>query len=446
MNVTVDDLLRHDRSGPRYTSYPPVPAWTRDPDPDLLREGVAAGAGPLSLYAHVPFCRERCAYCGCNVVIARRQDAGEGLVDRLIRQAEQVAAWRQAPAAERIHIGGGTPTWLSPAQLSRLWSGLEGAFPLTTCGVRSLEADPEATTPAHLDALAAAGLHRLSFGVQSLDPDVMQAIGRVQDPARLRALVSGARARGVQRVHLDLMVGLPRQTEASIDRTLLAVEAMLPDRLAVFAYAHLPGRLPHQRALEAHGLPDAPSRAALILHTRRRLLDAGYVAVGFDHFAVPDDPLAIAAREGTLHRDFMGYTDRRAGPLVGLGPSAISELPDRFAQQEGHLARWNQAVDAGRMPIVRGVMLDADARARRDAILALTCRGEVALDEVACAQGLPQDALDGALPALHALAEEGLATVDGRRIRATELGGLLVRRLAQTLDATAAPVTYSRLV
>ncbi|MCA9573234.1 MAG: oxygen-independent coproporphyrinogen III oxidase, partial [Myxococcales bacterium] len=343
---------------------PTAPAWRSDLPEDALTTALAALEGPLRVYVHVPFCREQCLYCGCNMVVARRQEAGDRYLDALEAQLTALPGPVQREAS-RLHLGGGTPTWLTPAQLDRLFGMVRSLFSWTD-GHASVEVDPEVTTGEHLDALARNGVGRLSVGVQSFDPVVQEAVNRVQDPDGIRAVVEGARSRGIARINLDLIYGLPHQGVASMEETLTRAIALRPDRLAVFGYAHVPWMKPHQQRLDAEALPGPEVRAELLLLAQRRLIAAGYDPIGFDHFALPDDPLAVAAREGRLNRDFMGYTAQPDMPLVGFGPSAISQLADRFLQVEPHLGRWTRAALRGSLPVVRGMILDREDQLRQE--------------------------------------------------------------------------------
>lgn len=447
----VDFLLAHDRPGPRYTSYPTVPHWSEDVPCDLLDAALPRLEGPVDVYVHVPFCREQCLYCGCNMAVAGRQDAGDRFLDAIAARLDALPLPAARWPMRRLHLGGGTPTWLSAGQLRRLFSLVEGRFLPTGTVSRSVEADPQVTTEAHLDALADEGVGRLSFGVQSLDPGVLEAVQRPQQADRLRALVEGARSRGIARVNLDLMYGLPRQTPDTLRATLEGVLALEPDRLAVFGYAHVPWLKAHQRRLEPYGLPGARARAEQLLFVHRHLRGAGYRPVGFDHFARPDDPLSVALDDGTLHRDFMGYTDGGPGAMIGLGPSAISQLDDRFVQAEPRLGRWWKAVEGGRSVVHRGLVLSDDDRLRRDAILALTCRHHLDLDALSAAHGVDaRAALAGALSDLDPAEADGLIRRDARGgVHVTERGRLLVRNVARAFDAYApreAPGRFSRVV
>lgn len=444
MQWSPETLLRYDRPGPRYTSYPTVPAWG-EAGPELLQEGLARLAGPASVYVHVPFCQEQCLYCACNMVVARRQEAGDRYLDALERQVRALRLPAEQVDVVRVHLGGGTPTWLSLPQLDRLFDLLGARFALTADGSASVEVDPEVTTEEQVALLVRRGVRRLSFGVQDLDPQVLAAVRRPQDPERLARLVSRSRELGVARINLDLIYGLPHQTTATMHATLDRVIALRPDRLAVFGYAHVPWMKPHQKALPEEALPGPLERAGLFLTARERLLAAGYEAIGLDHFAVPDDPLAIARRERRLYRDFMGYSTRPGGSLVGLGPSAISELPDRYAQQEGHLATWLR--EAAAPPVVKGMVLSADDRLRRDVIQGILCNLDVRWETVSARHGVDARAqLAGAIEALSPLEADGLVERDAGGLRVPESASLLVRNVAMAFDDRLGAGRFSRTV
>jgi len=428
-------LRRHDRPGPRYTSYPTVPHWGEmDAAPWL--EAVGALRGATAVYVHVPFCRDQCLYCGCNMVVAGRQDAGDRYLDALAAQLAALPRPSEHGARlARMHLGGGTPTWLSVSQLRRLFDLLFAWMPPAIDASISVEADPDVTTDAHLDTLVALGVSRVSFGVQSLDEAVCAGVGRPQRPEGIASRVAAARSRGLA-VNLDLMYGLPGQTLHTWGRTLDGVCEMAPDRLAVFGYAHVPWMKPHQAKLDSDALPDAEARLALLLAAHQRLAADGWQRIGFDHFARPDDPLAVADRQGRLHRDFMGFTDRDRLPLVGLGPSAISELPGLYVQQETKLGPWLRHARQGRVPVQRGCRLTADDALRRDAILALTCQHRIDWAALSTRHGVDARAqLADADEALGHLAQDGLVTLDARGARIPEDARLLARRVAMAFDA-----------
>jgi oxygen-independent coproporphyrinogen-3 oxidase len=443
-------LLRHDRPGPRYTSYPTAPVW--QPQAPAAWDEALGSLPPdeaVSVYVHVPFCREQCWYCGCNMVVSGLASSGDRYLDALERQVDTLPLPAATLPLVRLHLGGGTPTWLSPAQLARLFALVERRFRDLPDAVRSVEVDPEVTTDAHLDALAAAGVRRLSVGVQSFDPVVLTAVNRPQATERVHAVVEGARARGIGSINLDLMYGLPKQDPASMASTLERVLELRPERLAVFGYAHVPWMKSHQRKLDGPDLPDARGRLELLLLAHRTLADAGYVAIGFDHFALPDDALAVAAREGTLHRDFMGYTERPRSALVGLGTSAISETDGWFLQQDPVLGSWWRTIEAGGTPVHKGLALSRDDRLRRDAILALTCNGRLDLDDLGARHDVDaRIALADGLRAVQPLAREGIVDVDADGITVTDRGRLLVRNVAMAFDAYLQPDAsrFSRVI
>jgi oxygen-independent coproporphyrinogen-3 oxidase len=433
-------LVRYAGAGPRYTSYPTVPAWSEAYGPDAFRRdlGALAPGHEIALYAHVPFCRSLCHFCACNRVVTRRPEPVSRYLDAIERE---VANLREALAGPvrvgQHHWGGGTPTHLDAAQVRRLFRALDDAFPAEPGAERSVEADPRVTGEAHLDALRECGMNRLSLGVQDFDPRVQQAIHRLQDPATTARLVARARERGFESVNLDLIYGLPFQSVESIERTLDHVIAIAPDRIALYAYAHVTWVAKQQRGFERGDLPSPPLRLRIQLAAIRRLLRAGYVHVGMDHFARPGDALARAARERTLRRNFMGYTTRAGLELLGVGPSAISELAASYAQSERDLERWEEAARAGELATRRGHALGDDDQERRWVIAEIMCHGELrATDYRARFGGELGHRFAPELASLEPLAADGLVDVasDGS-LRVTALGRLLVRNVAMAFDA-----------
>lgn len=433
-------IARHNTPGPRYTSYPTAPSWDRRfPDAEL-GPALARLSGPASVYVHVPFCKEQCLYCGCTMAVAGRQVAGDRYLDALQQHLDDLPLPAEAWPVERLHFGGGTPTWLSPEQLDRLFDLVARRFVDTPHLVRSLEADPAVTTEDHLDLLAERGLHRLSLGVQSFDPVVLEAVQRPQQAERIAALVDGARARGITRINLDLMYGLPHQTLARFDQTLTRTLALRPDRLALFGYAHVPWLKKHQEKLEAEALPGPMERLRLLLHAQERLLAAGYKAIGMDHFALADDPLSIALTEGRLGRDFMGYTTRATHQMVGLGMSAISELPDHYLQERMSLGRWYAAVAGRDKRIEKGMRLTPEDRLRRDVIMGIMCNLRLRTAEVEQAHAAElggqsfREHFATEWAELKPLADDGLVVMRADGFDVTELGRLLVRNVARVFD------------
>ncbi|HHO53248.1 MAG TPA: oxygen-independent coproporphyrinogen III oxidase [Deltaproteobacteria bacterium] len=435
--LSLETLLRHRTSGPRYTSYPPVPRWDPGGPNDALRSLVLGVSGPVALYVHVPFCRRQCAYCGCNMVVSRRREAGDRYLDALQVQLDTLGPLQVA----WLHLGGGTPTWLDPAQLDRLFAMIKGRIPGAET---SVEVDPEGVDTARLDALARGGVDRISVGVQSLDPGVIEAVDRAQSPRSVARVIEGARARGMEQVNVDLMYGLPRQTTETLIHTLDQVLVLRPDRLAVFGYAHVPWMKAHQQRLAE--LPDTRQRADMALAAHGRLLRAGYVSIGLDHYALPDDALARAQRGGRLDRSFMGYTPHARLPVVGIGPSAISAVSGAFVQQTTHLGRWWRAVHAGIDPVARSFTSTALDRARGEIIRRVLCDLRLDLDE-ARADGLDVDALcPGAWQRLEALQADGVVQLTPTRLQVTDDGRLLVRNVAMAFDPLVEGSGYSSTV
>lgn len=363
-------LLAHDRPVPRYTSYPTVPAWSSSPPADAWEQVFAALEGPAQLYVHVPFCRRQCTYCGCNMAVSKRQSVGDTYLDALQDQLDAMPAFD----AEALHLGGGTPTWLDGAQLRRLFEMMNTRFgPLSV----SVEADPETLDAERMGALA--GIERLSLGVQTLDPIVTAAVNRDQSESTVVDAVAAARELGIHSLNIDLMYGLPHQTPERFTATLRTVAALRPERIAVFGYAHVPQMKRHQQGLTE--LPTPSERAELALLADAMLTGAGYVPVGFDHYALPTDPLVT----GSLERGFMGYTPKTL-PIIGLGPSAISAVGGLFLQQEPHLGRWLRG--SGRRDAVRFYRSTTDDLARAAIIERLLCTMEVDVDPTAYADDL----------------------------------------------------------
>jgi oxygen-independent coproporphyrinogen-3 oxidase len=435
-------LPRYAGEGPRYTSYPTAPVWSeafREAQlrAELARRDVSPGDG-LSLYVHVPFCEALCHYCACNKVITRNRDLAVAYLDTIARE---VAAVREALAVPRPatqqHWGGGTPTYLAPAQVKRLFRTLTDAFPMAPAAEISIEVDPRVTTEGHVEALRECGFNRISMGVQDFDPRVQEAVHRIQSAEATGALVASARDAGFESVNFDLIYGLPYQSEASFARTLDAVLDLAPDRLALYSYAHVTWLAKQQRGFERKDLPDAATKLRIFLLAIRRFLEAGYRFIGLDHFARPEDELTRALADRTLRRNFMGHTTQAGVDLLGFGPSAISELRGGYAQSQRELGPWETAVRERGLATLRGHRLSADDLERRFVIGRLLCHGRVVAGEWAAEFGRPfAEAYRAELHALEGAAADGLLEIepDGS-LRVLPLGRLLVRNLAMAFDA-----------
>lgn len=433
-------LPRYVGAGPRYTSYPTVPVWRDGFGEDLHRAALARVAmqGEISLYTHVPFCRSLCHFCACNRVITRDPALPERWLAALERELETTrAAMGRVPPVVQLHWGGGTPTHLEPAQIERLFRATTDHFPLAPGAERSIEVDPRVTRADHVAALAACGFDRISMGVQDTDPRTQAAIHRLQPFEQTRALTERVRAAGIDRVAFDLIYGLPFQTEASIARTLDAVLSLEPDRIALYAYAHVTWVAKQQRGFERGDLPGPERRMRILLVAIERLLAAGYRAIGMDHFVRPGDDLARALDAGTLRRNFMGYTTREGVDVVAFGPSAISELAGTYVQVEKDLAAWSNAALAGRLATARGHVLSVDDAKRRAIIRDLMCRGAVSAREIDARFG--GDLLRDLAPAfarLERFGDDGLVEwIAPGELRVTATGRLFLRPVAMLFDA-----------
>jgi len=450
-------LRRHDRPGPRYTSYPTAPHFHDGYGEPALRQAIADSndvGRPLSLYVHVPYCSSPCFYCGCNRVITRDRSKGDGYVARVLSEAELMAP-QFDPTREviQLHLGGGTPNFLAPAQMRELIDGLRQRFHFSTAASRdfSIELDPRFVTRADIAVLAELGFNRASLGVQDFDPNVQKAINREQGVEATLDILRACREHGLRSVNVDLIYGLPRQTLAGFAQTLETVLRERPDRLAVYGYAHLPHLFRAQRQIADADLPSPEQKLALLGLAVQRLTDAGYQYIGMDHFALPEEDLSRAQRAGQLHRNFMGYTTHADTDLVGLGASAISHIGTTYSQNPRELPAWEAAVDAGRLPVWRGLQLDGDDVLRAELIGQLMCQGEVDAAALAARHGVDFERyFADALPALAALQADGLAEYEGGVVRASAHGRPLLRLLAMCFDRYLArpdqPVRYSRAI
>ena len=435
-------LPRYEQAGPRYTSYPTAPAWSDDFGPEEARNALARLADrreePLSLYVHVPFCSSLCHFCACNRIITKKAELPERYLEVIDTELDAV---RDAIGVPRelgqIHLGGGTPTHLDPAQLHRLFDSIRRRFDTSADAEISIEVDPRVTGTDHMRAMGEIGFTRLSMGVQDFDPRVQEAIHRIQSVAEVEALADWARGAGLDGVNFDLIYGLPFQTEASFERTLDEVIRLLPDRIALYSYAHVTWVAKQQRGFERGDLPSADRKLRIMLLAIGRLLDAGYEYIGMDHFVRKDDELAVAAREGSLHRNFMGYTTRPSRDLVAVGPSGISELSDAYLQSARDLKEWDERVMKDGLATFRGHVFSDDDRERSWIIHSIMCRMGVSADEYRAKFGADFGERHGLeLELLDPLEKDGLVhrLPDGG-LQVTADGQLLLRNVAMAFDA-----------
>jgi oxygen-independent coproporphyrinogen III oxidase len=440
---TAAQLVAWASRGPRYTSYPPATEFAALEPEHVNRELASIGARgeSISLYVHIPFCRSLCWYCGCNVIPTRDTSCGVTYVERLATELATMGHAVGAAPVTEISLGGGSPNFLSPPALRSLFAALERSFSVTADARRSIELDPRTTTTAQVELLAAARFRSLSMGVQDFSEAVQDAIHRHQTKLQTRWLVDRSRAVGFDDINVDVVYGLPLQTETSFASTLDAVIDLDPDRIALFGYAHLPSKLPHQRLVERAGrVLDSHERATLLVMAIEQLTSAGYLHLGLDHFAKPGSRLARAAAEHRMVRSFQGYTEYRADAILGLGVSAISSTPRMHWQSHTELPLWEREVVAGSLPIARGIALDDDDRVRRAVIGRLMCDGEVDLRRIGVEYSLDDRSyFQRELAMLGTLGELASYDPDTRTIRTTKLGRLLVRNVCMLFDRYGRP-------
>ncbi|MEM7411485.1 MAG: oxygen-independent coproporphyrinogen III oxidase [Myxococcota bacterium] len=435
-------LPRYAIDGPRYTSYPTAPVWKDDYGPtdfttDLADPVIEASDG-LSLYVHVPFCDSLCHFCACNKVITRDHDRAGPYLETIGKEIAGVRSATRVPrAATQVHWGGGTPTWLAPGEIERLFRLLTDAFPVREGAEVSIEVDPRVTTEDQLAVLANCGFNRISMGVQDFEPRVQEAIHRIQPAEQTRQLVDAARRRGFESVNFDLIYGLPYQTVETFEATLDALFAIAPDRIALYSYAHVTWLAKQQRGFERKDLPDAATKLEILLMAIRRFLAEGYVFVGLDHFARPDDELAEALHDRTLRRNFMGHTTQAGVDLLGFGPSAISELRTSYAQSFRDIPAWEAAVEDHGVATMRGHRLSRDDVERRWVISRIMCLGEFRAREYREVFGGEfSERYADELAALAGAEADGLVERDeDGSLRMTPRGRLLVRNVAMVFDA-----------
>lgn len=440
LTLNTDLVARYDRSGPRYTSYPPATAFDADFGESGYRGAAAASNGhvpprPLSLYFHIPFCSTVCYYCACNKIITANRSRAVPYLAALEQElALQGQLFDSDRLVEQLHWGGGTPTFLSREQMGGLMDATRRHFRLhdDDSGEYSIEIDPRTVTADDMGFLRELGFNRVSLGVQDFDPHVQKAVNRIQSEEQTLEVMAAAREQGFHSIGVDLIYGLPHQSAASFSVTLEKIISACPDRIAVFNYAHLPERFKVQRQIDERALPPPEEKLRILSLTIDRLQEAGYVYIGMDHFARPDDALARALADGSLQRNFQGFSSHGQCDLVAMGITAIGRVGDCYSQNLRDVDAYGDAVGAGRLPIQRGLVLDADDRLRARVIADLICHGAVYKGDVT-------DDFDGyfaaELAALAPMAADGLVEADGEAIRVLEPGRLLIRNICMVFDA-----------
>lgn len=438
-----DLLLRYDRPGPRYTSYPAAPNFGPHFNEAMLREYIRRSneepiPRPLSLYLHIPYCTSPCFYCGCNRIITRNRSQGSRYVERLIREIG-LAGPLFDPDRDvmQVHFGGGTPNFLRGSDLTAVIESLQRHFYFSKAVDRdfSIELDPRHVTHDDVALYAELGFNRASLGVQDFDPKVQAAVNRIQSVEETLAVIAACRRHRFRSINIDLIYGLPHQSIAGFTQTLDTVIGSRPDRLAIYGYAHMPQLFKAQRRIDASHLPNAQQRIALLTTAIEKLAAAGYIYIGMDHFALPEDDLAHAYANGTLQRNFMGYTTHGDCDLLGLGVSAISHIGDSFSQNARDLLTWETAVDQGRLPVWRGRHLDQDDQVRGDVIQQIMCRRSIDIASIERRHDIDFNRyFADALARLQPLAEDGVVLLERMRVSVSSRGRLLLRIIAMCFD------------
>ena len=434
-------LQRFDIPGPRYTSYPTADRFVEAFDEAAYRQAleqrrVGGMALPLSLYVHIPFCESLCFYCACNKIVTKRHEQGSLYLRYLARElALHVAALGAGQRISQLHFGGGTPTFLGDEELAELMAMLRQAFVFDPAGEYSIEVDPRTVDAQRLAHLKALGFNRLSFGVQDFDPAVQRAVHRIQPEEQVSDLIKEARQLGFDSVNVDLIYGLPKQTPESFARTLEQVSHLRPDRIALYAYAHLPERFKPQRRIHELDLPMAADKLMMLSAAIARFLAAGYVYIGMDHFALPEDALAVAKRQGRLHRNFQGYSTHADCDLIGLGVSAIGRIGATYSQNAKTLEEYYDRLDQGYFPTARGLAMTRDDLVRRSVIMALMCQGRVQFESIELAYMIDFPSYFAVeMTTLRELVASGIVELEDGAIQVTGTGWFFVRAIAMLFD------------
>ena len=441
--ITPELLARFDVPGPRYTSYPTadrfVEAFGEADYVQALQQrqsGTLSKQPPLSLYVHIPFCESLCYYCACNKIITKHKERAAEYLRYLRKEVElHTRHLGRGQAVSQLHLGGGTPTFMSDEELRQLMALLREHFKFVPGGEYSVEVDPRTVNEARLAVLAELGFNRLSFGVQDFDPAVQKAVHRIQPAEQVFALVVASRRLGFESVNVDLIYGLPLQTPESFDRTLAQVNRLRPDRIALYAYAHLPERFKPQRRIHAEDLPAGAAKVAMLSRSLDALTEAGYVYIGMDHFALPDDTLAVAKRQGRLHRNFQGYSTQADCDLIALGVSSIGRIGSTYSQNAKTMEEYADLLDQGHLPVVRGLALTRDDLIRRSVIMALMCQGHLQYEAINLAWLVDFKSLFAQeLIQLEAMQAQGLVQLSESGIQVTAMGWFFVRGVAMVFD------------
>jgi len=434
-------IKRYDKSGPRYTSYPTAVEFHEGfGEAEYKAQAAASNASgnPLSLYFHIPFCDTVCYYCGCNKVVTKDRSKAAPYLERLHKEiAMQAALFDDSRSVDQLHWGGGTPTFISHEEMRALMQVTREHFRLhdDDSGEYSIEIDPREVDASTVALLRELGFNRMSLGVQDFEPAVQKAVNRIQSEQQTLGAIDAARAEGFKSISVDLIYGLPHQSVETFQRTLDKIIEVDPDRLSVFNYAHLPEMFKPQRRISAEDLPSPEEKLDILKLTIARLTEAGYVYIGMDHFAKPDDELAVAQRQGSLYRNFQGYSTHADCDLVGLGITSIGQVADCYAQNVKGMEEYSARIDAGHLPVYRGVQLEADDRLRREVITQLICHFQLDYTAIESVYDIAfGDYFRTELEELSAMQGDGLLQLDGQGIQVLPAGKLLIRNICMVFD------------
>ena len=433
-------IKKYDRPGPRYTSYPPATEFTEEiGEGDYRRKLIESNSRrtPLSLYFHIPFCESGCYYCGCNIIISHRKGIERPYLDRVYKEMDMVSKLLDKERkVEQLHWGGGTPNYLEPDEIREFMEEIKKRFDFSEDAEVSIEIDPRYATDEQLETIRDVGFNRVSMGLQDLDERVQRAINRIQPYELMERTMKKLRDLGFQSINIDLIYGLPYQTRDSFEKTVEKVIELDPDRLAVYSFAYVPWVKPIQKHIDPETLPSAEEKLSILEMVIEKFQDAGYVYIGMDHFAKPEDELAVAQREGKLWRNFQGYTTRKGVELVGFGATSIGMLYDSYFQNYKTLREYNVSIDEGRLPTFRGYILTEDDFVRREVIMDIMCNLGVSFSKIEDIFGIDfEEYFEKELEDLRELEEDGLIRVKDRKIEILPVGRLLIRNVAMVFDA-----------
>lgn len=441
-NVNIELLKKYDRPGPRYTSYPPAPAFSKDFGPEdyenaIIENNLQNSTAELSLYFHIPFCDTLCYFCGCNMLVTHRRETIRKYLDYLKREIDMI--WKlisHGREVTQLHWGGGTPSYLNPDEIRELGNFINERFEYVDDPEVGVEIDPRGLTFEHMKAFREVGFNRISMGVQDFDPKVQKAVNRIQPESITRQAIEWARGLGFKSINLDLIYGLPFQTVESFEKTIDKVIELSPERLAVFNFAYVPWLKPHQRVIRKEDLPTPEVKLKILKMTIEKLTEAGYVYIGMDHFAKPDDELAIAQREKTLYRNFQGYSTRAGADLYAFGMSAISQFQNIYAQNYKELREYYAKIDEGKFPTAVGYRMNQDDIIRKHVIMRLMCDMELTKSEVERKFGINFDEyFADSILKLQEFIDDGLVELTDDKIIVTLMGRLVIRNIAMCFDA-----------